>query len=229
MKTIIELTCPKCMAQLSPEENREIMFCQYCGTKLLINDEQTHIYKHIDEAEIKKAENNKLIRLKELEMMTDDKKKKILSIILLIAIWLMITGVLFVIGIIGSIIGNELLELCLIFAILFAMMGSLCMLIPFLDQDKKNRNIVNVGKGVVKISSSIACFSNKHYEVEESLLRQAGFTNIKLIALKDLNSFSLKKNGMVAGIIINGEDDFDEGDVFPKDANIIITYHSVKD
>ena len=68
MKTKIELTCPNCKAHLSVGGNREILFCEYCGTKILLNDENTYTIRHINEAELMLAETERLLRLKEIEM-----------------------------------------------------------------------------------------------------------------------------------------------------------------
>ena len=41
----------------------------------------------------------------------------------------------------------------------------------------------------------------------------------------DLNFFNMKKNGQVEEVTINGSDEFEEGDVYPRNSNVIITYH----
>ena len=56
MKTLIELKCPSCGANLSIEQEREFAYCQYCGTRILINDNSKFVYRHIDDADIKRAE-----------------------------------------------------------------------------------------------------------------------------------------------------------------------------
>ena len=59
--------CPNCNAQISLDENREFGFCQYCGAKIMLDDfRSTH--RVIDEARIKEAETERIIRLKELEL-----------------------------------------------------------------------------------------------------------------------------------------------------------------
>jgi len=68
MKTKIDLTCPKCNATLSVDSNRDFLFCEYCGAKILLNDENTYTIRHVDEAEVLHAETDRLIRLKELEL-----------------------------------------------------------------------------------------------------------------------------------------------------------------
>ena len=62
---LISQTCPHCGAQLNIDLDRRQAFCQYCGTRLLIDEENTINIntRFIDEARLKEAE----VRLKELE------------------------------------------------------------------------------------------------------------------------------------------------------------------
>ena len=74
MVKTISLKCPECGAELSVEEDRKQCFCQYCGSKILIDDGSTsHVYRKVDEARIKEAEVRELLRLKELEL--EEKKQ----------------------------------------------------------------------------------------------------------------------------------------------------------
>ena len=69
MINLVSLKCPECNAALAIEEGRKHCFCQYCGTKILIDDgSTTHTYRKIDEARIKEAEVRERIRLKELSL-----------------------------------------------------------------------------------------------------------------------------------------------------------------
>lgn len=62
---LISMICPHCGAQLSIDLDRRQAFCQYCGTKLLLDDENSININNriVDEARLKEAE----VRLKELE------------------------------------------------------------------------------------------------------------------------------------------------------------------
>lgn len=100
---IVTVKCSECSGALNIESDRTQAFCSYCGAKILINNENEYVYRHIDEAGIKQAETEQLIRLKELElaereMLSKQKIKKlkiIISIILAsIGILLMIIGFL---------------------------------------------------------------------------------------------------------------------------------------
>ena len=60
--------CPKCSAELTVKDgNRDFMFCEYCGTKVSLDDyQETHRY--VDEAAIKKTEAEREIELKKIEL-----------------------------------------------------------------------------------------------------------------------------------------------------------------
>ena len=62
---LINMRCSNCGAELQADADREYVYCSYCGTKLLLaDDESIQITNRIiDEARLKEAE----IRLKELE------------------------------------------------------------------------------------------------------------------------------------------------------------------
>ena len=62
---LIQLTCSKCGADLQIDPSRGQAFCQYCGAKLMLaDDESIQITNRIvDEARLKEAE----VRLRELE------------------------------------------------------------------------------------------------------------------------------------------------------------------
>lgn len=73
--------CPDCGATLPIEEGRNQMFCSYCGSSIIVTNENEYIYRNIDEAklkqaeaEIKKAEAEKEIKLKKLEII--EKKRE---------------------------------------------------------------------------------------------------------------------------------------------------------
>ena len=81
MVKMIALKCPECGAKLQIEEGRKQCFCQYCGHKILLDDGSinvnvTRTYHKVDEARLKEAEVDKLIRLKELEIKQKELDRK---------------------------------------------------------------------------------------------------------------------------------------------------------
>lgn len=68
--------CPSCNANISIDyENRDFAFCQYCGSKIMLDDYRS-IYRVIDEAKIKQAETGREIRLKELNIKEAQMKER---------------------------------------------------------------------------------------------------------------------------------------------------------
>lgn len=79
MVKMIALKCQECGAKLQIEDGHKECFCQYCGHKILLDDgsvETTYTYRKVDEARIKEAEVDKLIRLKELEIKQKELDRK---------------------------------------------------------------------------------------------------------------------------------------------------------
>ena len=106
MVKMVSVKCPECNASLSIEEERKQCFCQYCGTKIIIDDgSTTHTYRKVYEARIKEAEVNESIRLREL-MLEEKKyadKKKAKEFKVKISVILGIVGsILLVIGFLGG-------------------------------------------------------------------------------------------------------------------------------
>mgnify|MGYP000156644932 CR=1 FL=1 len=65
--------CPSCGAELSVRDNnRDFMFCEYCGTKVRLDDyQETH--RFVDEARIQESKDAKELELKKMEF--EEKKR----------------------------------------------------------------------------------------------------------------------------------------------------------
>lgn len=122
MVKIISLKCPECGADISIEEGHKQCFCQYCGAKILIDDGSTiHTYRKVDEARIKEAEVDKLIRLKELEIKQKEaeRKGKIKILKIKAVLLLVFTGAIVIIF--GQLRDYVMLEMCGLFPIIVAL------------------------------------------------------------------------------------------------------------
>lgn len=78
-----------------------------------------------------------------------------------------------------------------------------------------------------KIPLKYNCFDllGKNIDVVETLLYNQAFNNIKKILVKDIYVDSPYFIGQVEQVVIQGSSYFQEGDLIPYDAEIIITYH----
>lgn len=59
MITFVKLTCPSCGANLEVDRNLKSCFCTYCGTKILLHNENEKVERYIDEAALAKQENER--------------------------------------------------------------------------------------------------------------------------------------------------------------------------
>lgn len=215
----VTIKCPECSADLQIEDGREYAFCTYCGARVMIANDNEHIYKMIDEARIKQAETDRMVRMRELDM---DEKTSV-SKKVLVVVWLTVSIALVVVGMIGLGFNKEDMGIMsLILGINVALWGAMGLFAN--DSKKKKKRKANEDE--VAITTAMMDCVDYHYNKAVILYKNAGFTNINAIPLHDLNRFSMKKEGMVESVTINGEEDFEEDEVFPKNANILITYHS---
>lgn len=65
---MVALKCPQCGADLEVKEGRQIMYCMYCGAKIVLDNENEYIYRYVDEAALEKAETDRMLMQHELEM-----------------------------------------------------------------------------------------------------------------------------------------------------------------
>ena len=225
--TVNSIKCPACGAALPIEEGRTQMFCSYCGTKILINNENEYIYRHIDEAGIKQAETDRMIRMRELEMEEKEKcyeKKKLLVIVGTI-------GIMFVIGIIGILFDKDALGICLMLGLLFAEFSY------FHYDDKRDKDnekkekafeLSNLRAGRIRPAQSAEDFEDKDVNYVEQTLRSCGFINISTIPMNDLTTGLFTKPGKVEEISISGNTEFESSDWFSPSDRVVISYHSLR-
>lgn len=66
--------CPGCGADLTVKDgNRDFMFCEFCGTKIWLDDyQETH--RFVDEARIQESKDAKELELKKMEF--EERKRK---------------------------------------------------------------------------------------------------------------------------------------------------------
>lgn len=68
----ISVKCPECNAQLSIKNDKSFFYCEYCGTKLILHDNNKliidHTYRKINEAEVIRANTERYIALEQLKL-----------------------------------------------------------------------------------------------------------------------------------------------------------------
>lgn len=99
--SFVSVKCPDCGATLEIENNRQQAFCTYCGTKVIIHNDRERTYRYVDEAEVKNAETERIVRLKQLEFEEKQREEDAKTAKLKIKI----ASILAVIGVLMAILG----------------------------------------------------------------------------------------------------------------------------
>lgn len=258
----ISVKCPECGASLSIEENRNQAFCSYCGTKILIHNENEHVLRYVDEAGVKKAENErKIIELNEIirqEEKIEEKEKRNIGVVIIL-----VGAVLFGVGLVkhSPYVSSDVITIWGYIEIV----GLFMLIIGWSMIKKKKTGSTDIRKieekesfsnkyeekrkkeearkikevedaikeGKIKVpKDSIPFVEIIHYQTMVDILKNAGFTNIKCIPLRDLNSPLMKsKDEGMRDIYFDGEKyvpGFFKADYLAPDTPIVIAYHSYK-
>lgn len=224
---LISVKCPDCGQTLSIEENRTQAFCTYCGAKVLISNENEYVFRQVDEADIKKAETERIIRMRELDLAEKNSSlRKVLTII-----WLIVTLVLLVIAVVLMLSpGNESMPgwaggfLFLFYACAPIVGGGGYLVFKWLPE-KENEKVIEK-QGGLRFPSGLSPFSDKKYFTVQDTLHSAGFTNITCVNLHDLNLLTaLVSSDKIDKITINGKQITSGGKIYMPDVPIVITYH----
>ena len=217
----VSVKCPECGAALDIEEGRKQIFCSYCGSKVIIENENEHIYRNIDEARIRQAETDRQVQLKKMEIIERKraaaekaKKTRLQLTVILVIVTLIFLGI----GFGTDNLGLSMPGLVGIYILMFMWISS---------RDDKEDDDLDFGDKV-RVPAAISDYENKSYAVIEAMFTNAGFHNIQCIPLNDLTMGLLKKPGMVESITINGRSVTSGGKKYSPDAAVVISYHSYR-
>lgn len=216
-------TCPNCNANLSYDEtsNREFMFCEFCGAKVLLDDFRTshHI---VDEAKIKQAETERIIKLKQLEIEQREReyarieKEKKQAMIRKVGL---IVGIIFAVAIIICLLsGNSTFAIILAFVAIIGV-AIVAMVVAGNPEDKKRKD------GLIKFPDLDIEEKKPNYLTIQETLRGCGFKNVKCVSMADVKLGLLVKTGSVETVMINGKKKNKGGGWYDPEAQIVIQYH----
>lgn len=228
----ISVKCPECGASLDVEPERKQLYCSYCGSKILVDNDHEYIHRHIDEAEIKRIEyerekyqNEKGIRELEIEL----ERTKIVQSnrikLILMAIWVTAIVIMFFIGRdIAYRYGEwQVLSFGMYVAMPITIGGGFIIfkLIP----DKENERILIKNGDGVRLPKTVFPVEGKDVDEVISALRQAGFKNIVTTNLHDVKLGIFQKEGRVESLMIDGRRAIIGGKIYPSNAPVSIEYH----
>lgn len=84
------------------------------------------------------------------------------------------------------------------------------------------------GNSKATVPNSSDSYVGTDYETVLSIFEEAGFENVTVEVVEDLGSTEITADGAVESISVDGKIDFASNSKFPKDAPVVITYHTFK-
>lgn len=229
--------CPECGASLPIEEGRERIFCSYCGTPVIMTNENEKIIRHVDEAKIKRAETDRMIKLEQLdlerrrvdqEIKDAERASKIQTV--LTKFWIAVVIILFCICIGLLLIRDEDGSLGWIYAFLFfffvgapvAIVGGVLVFKVLPEKAAQKRLII---QGGVRFPKKLEPFSEQNFQHMRSVLVSAGFQNVECVNKHDIILGIFTKTDQVETVSVDGKGITSGGKVYYPDVPITITYH----
>ena len=207
--------CTNCGANLTiQEDNRDFAFCQYCGTKIMLDDYRS-THRVVDEAKIVQAEADKIVKLKKIELLEKKQleKKRIRKMKIIASLCLVITALIcFYI---------KIYEIGLI-----ALFGIIFVWVPELKGENTQDKDLLILNDWVKVPSGIAQCQNMNYNMVVKMFEDAGFLNIQVVPMGDLVLGLTNPYGGVDRILINNEMVTQGGGIYSPGARVVIYYHS---
>ena len=222
--TIKTINCPECGAALQIKEDRPQLYCSFCGTPIIITNENEHIIRHVNEAEIIKAETNKMVSLNEI----NKEERNMFNVKTLAMIWGTSTGILILITILLVIwpLNNEntgiaiMLMLMITISVGFGGGALVFDIIPTKQAEKEK-----LRQGGIRFPKNLEPFKGKDVKNVEYALRAAGFHNIICINMHDLTLGLMIRPGTIESLSVNGVLGSPSGRICMPDTSITIVYH----
>lgn len=225
--------CPECGANLPIEEGRERIFCSYCGTPVIITNENEKIIRHVDEAKIKRAETERIVQLEQIELekhrlhqeIEDAERASKLQNIFA-KIWVIIVIVLLCICI-GLLFlqGDDGLSAFLFLFYIGApiAVGGGILVFKVLPERATQKRLIS--QGGIRFPKKLEPFSEQNFHHIRSVLKSSGFKNIECVNKHDVIVGIFTKADQVESVSVDGEEITSGGKIYLPDTPITITYH----
>lgn len=238
---LTSVKCPDCGATLPTgpiEEGRERVFCSYCGTPVVITNENETITRHIDEAKVRQAETERMIQLEQIElekkrlhqeMIEAERASNLQSVLTKIWIAIVIVLICVCIGLIlfkgndDEVPGTLAAFIFMIYIAAPIAVGGGFLVFKTLPEKAGQKRLI--AQGGIRFPKKLEPFSEQNAHYMRSVLASSGFTNIECICKHDVKWGVFIKEGRVETVSVDGREITSGGKVYLSDAPIMIIYH----
>lgn len=206
----ITIKCPECGAKLPMEEGRKTMFCSYCGSQVMMVNENEYKYEvthhYIDDAKIMRAETSRAekeaeqaYKLRALELENKIDRRRQIG-------WWIVYGIIFVLvaASVFDMIGKDEPTPLGMLGILLSMVIAMLAFITKSEENEKIRDEKAIRSGKIRLTEKALDYEGKNYLEMRNTFYNLGFTNVRLDNAQDLTFGIFKKSGSVFDIVING-------------------------
>lgn len=222
---IQSIQCSNCGADLKYEEGRQMIFCSYCGKQVVLTNDNEYVYRMVDEARMKEAETERLVRLKQLALEENESNEFSSVQKTILSLWIPLSIIIIIICIFKwAIQGDFVNGTLMLFYLGGPVIGGGAYLIFKYIPEKRYEKII-AQRGGIRIPKSCEPFSEQNYEVLKAAFSAAGFLNVTCVNLHDISLGLFQKPGKVERVTVNGQEIVSGGKMFLPDDNIVITYH----
>ena len=218
------MKCAKCEAELT----KDIKFCPYCGTP--IEKEEDSILEEMEEKSeaIQKAMDTftKIVLFSAV----------LVVLLLIIAICIgsllpILISILQLVGILIALLLHKGKIKCganwvKYTVLIIALALTVANLTSYSWQDSVATGVSALNKVAVPYGATDCVGKDK--DTVKKDFEEAGFTNVKVEALEDLELADIEKSGLVASVSISGDGDFAKNSTYRGFSKVVIRYHSFK-
>ena len=234
----VTIKCPECGANLPIEEGRQAIFCSYCGSQVMLVDENEYKYKyevthhHVDEAKIMRAETDRCrteadkeyrLKLLELEEKEDRRSGIVRAVIYGASLIMVMFSIIYMVADKG------------LYSMSIGMIGILVALLMFvsatnmtMSANKRKRERIAIRSGKIKLTDEALEYRGIDYNTVRSIYKDLGFNNIKTVSSDDLIFGLLRKPGQVYSITVNKSSP-SRDTWYDPNAKVTIRYHGFSD
>jgi uncharacterized Zn finger protein (UPF0148 family) len=225
------IKCPACGAKLPIEEGRTQMFCSYCGSNIMMTNENEHIVRHVDEAKVKQAEARKTVDLKRIEYAEKKQKAKEKRLKVKAILTLFIISVSILVSII-CLIRSKSWEIKMLGTAGVGVFAITALVLIWAAGENCEEDDENEFGDSVYTPPYVSGYIGRSFIDAEEAFRKAGFVNIYCVSLHDLKKslfnrqLAIQAENTVASIKINDTDISSAKRKHSPNAKVTISYHS---
>lgn len=243
---LIDITCSNCGAEMKVNPELKKCSCNYCGRQMLVDDEiQKHqfingyeygydlekgrLQAQEDfklEQERREAERKEKERIEAEKRAAEEEKRKKEERKQQLIKWAKISGGVFAFGLLFCFSSQTSAFGALVIFTAIGLFGYKAYKLYFPEEQTIGYNGETVR--LLKFPNFFGSLAELNYHDVYNRLQSAGFTNVRLINLRDIKIGLFKREGSIEEISVDGETIESGGRKYPADVPIEIVYHGRK-